>query len=153
MKLFFDTEFTGLHKKTTLISLGIVSEDNKTFYAEFTDYNKDQVNDWLQINVIDNLYLRSDKYQVYETKEGLLTDDNVEILIYKFESLPNIFSRAMEEYFGIEGLDLPSVNLTPHKSCSDAYDNAKNAIRFEEKLLNKIYGSKLVRHFYSEDEW
>jgi LPS sulfotransferase NodH/glycosyltransferase involved in cell wall biosynthesis len=82
----------------------------------------------------------------------IVIDDNVEVLIYKFESLPNIFSRAMEEYFGIEGLDLPSVNLTSNKSCSAAYENAKHTIRFEEKLLNKIYSSRLVHHFYSNNE-
>lgn len=54
-KIFFDTEFTGLHKNTTLISIGFVSECGKTFYAEFTDYDKTQVNDWIQNNVINNL--------------------------------------------------------------------------------------------------
>ena len=57
MKLFFDTEFTGLHKATTLISLGIIAENGKTFYAEFTDYNQDQVDSWVEENVIANLRL------------------------------------------------------------------------------------------------
>lgn len=57
MKLFFDTEFTGLHRYTTLISIGIVTENNKRFYAEFNDYDKCQVNDWLENNVIKKLYL------------------------------------------------------------------------------------------------
>jgi hypothetical protein len=55
MKVFFDTEFTGLHQKTTLISIGCVSEDGDTFYAELTDYDRSQINDWIQTNVIDNL--------------------------------------------------------------------------------------------------
>lgn len=55
-KLFFDTEFTGLHKNTSLISIGIVSECGRSFYAEFTDYDKSQVNDWIKENVI--LHLR-----------------------------------------------------------------------------------------------
>lgn len=55
MKVFFDTEFTGLRKETTLISIGMVSEDGRTFYAEFTDYDKTQVNDWIVENVIANL--------------------------------------------------------------------------------------------------
>lgn len=54
-KLFFDTEFTGLHQRTTLISIGIVSECGKKFYAEFTDYDKTQLDDWLKENVIKNL--------------------------------------------------------------------------------------------------
>ena len=44
-KLFFDTEFTGLHKNTTLISIGIISEDGKTFYAELNDYDINQISD------------------------------------------------------------------------------------------------------------
>jgi len=57
MKIFFDTEFTGLHQNTTLISIGLVSEDGKTFYAEFTDYDKTQVDSWIQKNVINNLII------------------------------------------------------------------------------------------------
>jgi len=53
-KLFFDTEFTGLHQNTTLISIGIIADSGETFYAELTDYAKDQVNDWLRDNVIAN---------------------------------------------------------------------------------------------------
>lgn len=69
MKLFFDTEFTGLHKNTTLISIGIISESGDAFYAEFTDYDKSQVNDWIKENVINNLLLNNEK-----SKETNLTD-------------------------------------------------------------------------------
>lgn len=55
MKIFFDTEFTGLHKNTTLISIGLVSEIGDTFYAELTDYDKGQVDEWIEKNVIANL--------------------------------------------------------------------------------------------------
>jgi hypothetical protein len=54
-KIFFDTEFTGLHQCTTLISIGLVTETNQTFYAEFTDYDRSQVDEWLKNNVIANL--------------------------------------------------------------------------------------------------
>lgn len=55
MKIFFDTEFTGLHQFTTLVSIGLIAEDGSTFYAELTDYDKSQVDEWIQTNVIDNL--------------------------------------------------------------------------------------------------
>ena len=42
MKIFFDTEFTGLHKNTTLISIGCIDEAGRTFYAEFIDYDRSQ---------------------------------------------------------------------------------------------------------------
>lgn len=60
MKIFFDTEFTGLHKDTTLISIGLISEDRRCFYAELTDYKRtlpDADNwNWIEENVIANLY-------------------------------------------------------------------------------------------------
>ena len=59
-KIFFDTEFTGLHQNTTLISIGLVSECNKTFYAEFSDYDKTQVDDWIEENIIKKLILQCD---------------------------------------------------------------------------------------------
>lgn len=71
--LFFDTEFTGLHKDTTLISLGIVdeSEHPRVFYAEFTDYDRTQVDDWVNANVIKNLILGDmADGEVFEGKRG-----------------------------------------------------------------------------------
>ena len=54
-KVFFDTEFTGLHQNTTLISIGLISETGETFYAEFNDYDRKQVDEWLEENVISRL--------------------------------------------------------------------------------------------------
>lgn len=69
MLLFFDMEFTGLRKNTTPISLGIVSEDGKKFYAEFTDYDESQCNDWIKENVIKNLKLAGMGVGVSDTDE------------------------------------------------------------------------------------
>jgi len=37
MRIFFDTEFTALHWDTKLISIGLVAEDERSFYAELSD--------------------------------------------------------------------------------------------------------------------
>jgi hypothetical protein len=57
MRIFLDTEFTGLHAKTTLISIGLVADSGETFYAELNDYDKSQCDDWINENVISNLRL------------------------------------------------------------------------------------------------
>lgn len=57
MKIFFDTEFTGLHKDTTLISIALISENGKYFYGGLLDYDKDQVDEWIQENVINHMFL------------------------------------------------------------------------------------------------
>jgi hypothetical protein len=55
VRIFFDCEFTGLHQHTTLISIGLVAGDGREFYAEFDDFNRAQVNDWLTANVLCHL--------------------------------------------------------------------------------------------------
>lgn len=75
IKVFFDTEFTGLHKNTTLISLGIVSEFGDTFYAEFTDYNKEDVNVWIQENVINKLQFNDSLSDVITNMSVMKTID------------------------------------------------------------------------------
>ena len=70
-KIFFDTEFTGLHQNTTLISIGLVSECGKTFYAEFNDYDFEQVDDWLKENVINNLQYNGIFQKLDETKNSI----------------------------------------------------------------------------------
>ena len=54
-KVFLDTEFTGLHKDTTLISIGLIADTGETFYAELNDYDETQVDEWLREKVIYNL--------------------------------------------------------------------------------------------------
>jgi hypothetical protein len=70
--VYFDTEFTGLENGTTLISIGAIDSDGRSFYAELTDYNKDKIDDWLQKNVINNLSKNDEelKYMADVTVKG-----------------------------------------------------------------------------------
>lgn len=47
-KIFLDMEFTGLHKLTTPVSIALVAANGKEYYAEFTDYDKLQVDNFLR---------------------------------------------------------------------------------------------------------
>lgn len=68
-RIFFDTEFTGLRQDTSLISIGLVSEDDKAFYAETTDYKMSLVDVWIQKNVVSKLHLISNNYSGLPTME------------------------------------------------------------------------------------
>lgn len=74
--IYFDCEFTGLQKETDLISIGLVDADGKTFYAEFTDYRKELIQDknWFEENIFKNLkhpetVLEGDNWTIEGTKE------------------------------------------------------------------------------------
>jgi hypothetical protein len=98
-KLFLDTEFTGLHQRTTLISLALVAETGEEFYAEFTDYDRSQVDPWIAKNVVDHLLL----YAGRRTKGDLLllqgdttsVKENLEIWLQKFDSTIEIWSDTL----------------------------------------------------------
>jgi hypothetical protein len=55
MKYFIDTEFIEYPCTIELISIGIISEDNKTFYAESNEFEPTEANDFVQLNVFPHL--------------------------------------------------------------------------------------------------
>lgn len=63
-QVYFDTEFTGLHAGTTLISIGLISECGQEFYAELTDYDPNQIDTWLKDNIINKLFLKEEGLKV-----------------------------------------------------------------------------------------
>jgi len=82
MKIFFDTEFTGLHQNTTLISIGMIAEDGRELYCELNDYDKTQIDEWLKDNVIANLHNTNqiNTEQLRKAIEGFIEPyENVEI--------------------------------------------------------------------------
>jgi hypothetical protein len=98
-KLFFDFEFTGLHQKTTPISLGIMSEQGHSFYAEFSDYDSGQLNQWIIDNVMPHLSekakIKSGSFETVEVsdKSFVVYGDKIRIAnclngwIQQFESV------------------------------------------------------------------
>ena len=56
MNIYFDTEFTGLKKDTDLISIGMIDEVGRTFYAEFSDFDINKCDDWIKHNVLSHMY-------------------------------------------------------------------------------------------------
>ncbi|WP_339306524.1 3'-5' exoribonuclease [Paenibacillus sp. FSL R5-0519] len=93
MKVFMDAEFTGLHQNTTLISIGMVAEVGEAFYAEFTDYDRSQVDEWLQQNVINNCrFLPYSNYKL--TNESQFVDGN------GFAGGTSFIRTCLEEWLG-----------------------------------------------------
>jgi hypothetical protein len=90
-RIFFDTEFTGLHQNTTLISIGFVAETGQTFYAELTDYDQSQIDAWLQDNVINKLILDgSYPHDINELSikgDKIIVEDELRRWFSQFESV------------------------------------------------------------------
>lgn len=55
MKYFLDTEFIERPGSIQLVSIGIVSENDRTFYAESISFDERKANDWVKENVLSKL--------------------------------------------------------------------------------------------------
>ena len=55
MKYFYDTEFIENGKTIDLISIGIVAEDGRTYYAISNEFNGRKASEWVHENVIKQL--------------------------------------------------------------------------------------------------
>lgn len=64
MELFLDTEFTGLRQNAELISLALVGADDRWFYAEFTDFDREELSDWHREYVLPYLFLEKGKGRI-----------------------------------------------------------------------------------------
>lgn len=136
MLLYFDTEFTGLRKDTDLISLGIIADNNKCFYAVLTDFDTRKVDDWIEEHVIANLDLSDNLLDTYDitqitgdkatVRKALekwlitLNDDNFQLISdvshYDMVLLIDLFGTAF---------DLPeSINPVCYDICQDLYNSA-----------------------------
>lgn len=72
MKIFFDTEFTGLNKDTDLLTIGLIDEDGKHFYGEILDYDPNKLNKW----VIENIIAHTTWLKNYPEKGYLIFNNN-----------------------------------------------------------------------------
>lgn len=160
MKIFFDAEFTGLQQNTTIISIGLVDETGRTFYAEFTDYNKEQVDGWIKDTVIKKLVLPNfciDFSSSYENnnhkgttdyiKNKLLVwlkeYDEVEIwsdcLSYDWALFNNLFGSAFDicTLFKRKGIDL-AINREEFAGIKGAKHNALHDAKVIKACYEKL---------------
>lgn len=60
MRYFYDTEFIEDGHTIDLISIGVVAEDGREFYAVSTEFDAAQAGSWVRRNVLNQLPPRSD---------------------------------------------------------------------------------------------
>lgn len=77
MRYFFDTEFIDNGKTIDLISIGIVDEVGRTYYAESNEYDPADACPWVQENVIK--YLEGDAKPRVQIRDEIISfiGDNV----------------------------------------------------------------------------
>ena len=114
--VFLDTEFTGEHAYTTLVSLGMVTLCGEhELYVTLNDYSDEQVTPWLKENVLsqidekksissfeayqlvhDFLSKYAENEKVFVVTRGLLQDFLLLIELYRFACPENRYFHTLE---------------------------------------------------------
>lgn len=55
MRYFYDTEFIEDGETIELVSIGIVGEDGREYYAISSEFDPERANDWVRANVLNKL--------------------------------------------------------------------------------------------------
>lgn len=98
-------EFTGLRKDTSLVSIGLVSEDGREFYAEATDYEPILVDQWLKDNVISKLKYQgvqasplNGEGEIVVQEEPVVNEENLPFHIYMCDK-SSVIAQSLREWF------------------------------------------------------
>ena len=75
-----------------------------------------------------------------------------DIMLIRLESLNNCASDAFKDFLGLDGFSVVDSNVGESKDYADLYNAFKKKLCFPEEYLEKMYSSKMVKHFYTEDE-
>ena len=156
MKIFLDTEFTGLHQNTTLVSIGMVAEDNRELYCELNDYDNSQIDNWLKENVIKNLKgkISVNTYQLKNIIESFIEPyDKVEIwgdcLSYDWVLFNQIWGHAFNIPKSIYYIPFDICTLFKLKEINPDI-NREDFLNIEKsnKIHNSLYDAKLIKECY-----
>lgn len=173
IKMYFDTEFTGLKKDGDLISIGCEDDKGRTFYAEITDFNITKCDDWVIENVIKKLYLRipfkrtKTSLEVKGTKKTVtkhfkewledIADDIQfvsDVCHYDFVHLIDLFGSAFDlpKFVSPVCIDInDKIAKYLNISVQEAFDVTRENIVLEElkrgsiKKHNALYDAKVIK--------
>ena len=84
-------------------------------------------------------------YAIYQAQ-------NADILLIRLEDLSRVGSQALQEFFGVQNVELAQANQGMEKLYRQAYKQTIGRIFFPTATLEKMYNTRFSRHFYSEDE-
>lgn len=129
------------------------SEGNTKEIIEYLIKSAETSNNYFNDHYLKNLGIDIFDFKFdHEKKHTIICKGNIEILIYRFEDLPDIFPMAIEEYLGIKNVKLKNFGISSKIIYKEKYENFERALKFDKTFLENIYSSRMVKHFYRNEE-
>lgn len=98
--------------------------------------------DQLGIDVYDRPFDKAQRYQLYPEHQ---------LLVLRIDCEPDVRDRALSAHLGRD-IRVGQHNIGSQKSYADAYSAVKQIAWAPEALIEQVYGSAHMRHFWSDDE-
>ena len=123
--------------------------------AQFScfDEKSDYICTWFDREVKDVFKL--DIYGVEFNKSAgyqILNSENTDTLVIKLEKLSECHQPAFRDYLGIDNFQLLEANAGSQKPYRHLYKNLLECISIPKNFLERVYSSKFVKHFYTDEE-
>jgi hypothetical protein len=134
----------------TIIELSRLDVLSALFFEKVNHDSPDQffekeIKGILGVDVFKGAFPKSQGYCIYE---GAVAD----ILVLRLEDLNRVAGQAFFEFMGIADFELLNTNVGSEKHYAALYNAFKAYVHLPEAYLNRMYGSRYVRHFYSDAE-
>lgn len=97
------------------------------------------------IDIYSSEFPKSKGYKIY-------SGEKADLLIIRLEDLNRCIHQALNEFLGINEINLVKTNIGGEKEYAAIYSKFKNYIILPESYINKMYQSKYMQHFYSQEE-
>lgn len=117
-------------------------ESEHGFAARWFDH---EVKDVFGVDVFDTPFPRSGLGQTHACEAGRL-------IVVRFEDLMEDVPTALGSFFGTEPIELGHHNRSADMPYAESYQAFMARIRLDDAYLDRMYGSRLARHFYDRAE-
>ena len=77
---------------------------------------------------------------------------NLDLLVIRLEDFDQVASTELQKFIDIDGFEIKKKNLSSTKIYHDLYTKFRTEASFPEAYLDGVYGSRLARHFYTNQE-
>ncbi len=142
-----DRQIPDFHKRLDTITY------EELYQAFFEKFDHEEPLNWFDlelypffgIDVYSSQFPKEKGYKIYSNEQA-------EMLLIRSENLSNVFSNAISEFLGVENINLVSKNQAKEKKYYSLYRMFLNRVSLPDDYIEKMYSSKLVKHFYTEEE-
>lgn len=97
------------------------------------------------VDVFASEFPKARRYKIYR-------DEKADVLLIRLENLNDCVCDAFKEFLNIEEVTLIDTNIGSEKVYAPLYERFKDAVVLPESYVERMYTSKYMQHFYSEEE-